>query len=99
MPEELTARPDDGRHLPIVHGNGTPARMLLDAITAALHTVHDAQEALAATAPNGRDYYPEPGRLAVAEAEYHRRADLLAALYRDLEADAEYLIDHVWWKG
>lgn len=47
---------------PLLHLNGTSARMLRDGYETAARAVATAADALAAVEFNARDYYPEPGR-------------------------------------
>jgi hypothetical protein len=79
--------------LPIIHLNGTSKGALLDQRCEVLAALRKAQEALAEMAPNGRDYYPEPGRFEKAVAQHTARAERLRELYRDLEAEAEQIAD------
>jgi hypothetical protein len=71
---------------PTIHLNGTSLRSLLDGYLEAIRSLRAAQEALAATCPNGRDYYPQ-GEAAIGEAmEEHRiRAAMLAKVAAELE--------------
>ena len=58
--------------VPTVHYNGTPRDALLEGYRAACRAVVAAIEAVAMTAPNGRDYYLQ-GQQAIADAaEEHR---------------------------
>lgn len=43
---------------PLVHLGGTSGADLLEGLEAANNATHAALEALSATVPNGRDYYP-----------------------------------------
>ena len=44
---------------PTIHANGTTKERLLEAIEGASLALKIAEEKLAQTAPNGRDYYPQ----------------------------------------
>ncbi len=81
---------------PMVHLNGTSQQSLLDAYEDAATAVSRAIDALAATAPNGRDYYPL-GDNALREALAEHRArqlklagvkDELAAIFRAVKQRA-----------
>lgn len=88
-----TGRPTDGSHLPIIHSNGSGKRNLLDWLGEARHAIRQGTEKLAEATPNGRDYYPVPGRMEVALAEHQRRMEVLRQLQRDIEADMEAILD------
>ena len=79
--------------LPIVHRNGTSREALIDQRCAAGARVREALAALAEMAPNGRDYYPEPGRFELARAQHNRRAAALRWLLEELQAEAEALAE------
>lgn len=74
---------------PIVHRNGTSRQALLDQLCTAYRAVQDAINAVVQASPNGRDYYPEPGRLQKAEAQYRARIEHLQAVADSLIAEAE----------
>ena len=66
--------------LPTLHLNGTTATDLLEGYRRAMDAVQDAQDTVRATAPNGRDYYPQgPDAINAAQEEHASR---LAALHR-----------------
>mgnify|MGYP001453193936 CR=1 FL=1 len=46
-------------------------------------------EALKQAAPNGRDYYPELGRMQKAEAQHRWRMTLLDALQKSIEQEMD----------
>lgn len=75
--------------LPIVHLNGTSREELIRLRCEAGQKIREALAALAEMAPNGRDYYPEPGRFEKARAQHDLRAAALRHLYDEIEA--EYL--------
>lgn len=70
---------------PIVHLNGTSCREL----EAQLDGVYDACRALLtklkAAAPNGRDYYPQPGLMDQAVAQHNRRMKVVTDLMAEVE--------------
>ena len=80
MPEIIT---------PIIHMNGSGKRALIDQLCTAYRAVQDAMDALRQASPNGRDFYPEPGRLQKAEAQYRARQEHLQVVIASLEAEAE----------
>ena len=45
--------------VPTIHLNGTSKQELLDGYINALDALREAHKRLAATCPNGRDYYPQ----------------------------------------
>jgi hypothetical protein len=73
---------------PIVHRNGDRQETLLDTLETAYHAVRAAMDALRTCAPNGRNYYPEPGRLVLAEAQHRARQEHLHVVLESLEAEA-----------
>ena len=58
---------------PLVHLNGTSKAELLLQRSNAVDALRLALIALNEMSPNGRDYYPEPGRLEQAQAEHEAR--------------------------
>ena len=78
---------------PIVHLNGNSYTSLIEALEHAYSAVMDATEALRQTAPNGRNYYPEPGRLQRAERQHAERLAHLKAVMDSLQAEAIQLSD------
>ena len=80
--------------LPVVHLNGTSREALIAMRLRAGSAVAKALDAMAEEmAPNGRDYYPAPGRLAAAEAQHRRRVAVLKDLLAEIQAEAEILAD------
>ena len=77
--------------LPVVHLNGTSRDELIEQRITFGQALRAALDALAKAAPNGRDYYVEPGRLEAATAQFQRRADTLRALLKETEAEIEAL--------
>lgn len=76
----------------MIHLNGTHPQVLYDQLHAASRALQDAGAALAAAAPNARDYYPlGPDAFGVAQAEHEAR---LATIWR-LRAEVETAIEHV----
>lgn len=78
--------------MPTIHLNGTSQADLFGNICTAGETLQDAMDALAKTAPNGRDYYPQ-GQSALGEAlrDHNGRMDKLQAVYAELQGIAAYL--------
>ena len=71
--------------VPTVHLNGTSREALYEALATAAEAVYQAVEALQATYPNGRDYYPQgSGALRQAEAEYQSRVERVSAVRAEL---------------
>lgn len=73
---------------PIIHGNGTSKESLLEALKVAYSAVRDAMDKLRECAPNGRDYYPEPGRMEKAVAQHRQRQEHLQAVYDSIGDEA-----------
>jgi hypothetical protein len=78
--------------LPTIHMNGTSAQALLEGYCDAISAIQSALEALANTAPNGRDYYPQgPDACAQADAEHGARKQALMTVLNDLQVLAEHV--------
>ena len=71
---------------PTVHRNGTAPETLIEDYLVAANAVHSAMEALAKTAPHGRDYYPQddPKALDRAQQEHYMRLNRLSSVRREL---------------
>ncbi len=76
--------------IPTIHMNGTSREALLDAILEAVHALHKAGRKLAATSPNGRDYYPQ-GNAATSMAmdQHEARMNKLREVISELETIGE----------
>lgn len=73
---------------PIIHTNGDRRETLLANLEHAYSAVRDAMDALRQCAGNGRNFYPEPGRMEKYEAQHRTRQEHLHAVYASLEAEA-----------
>lgn len=74
---------------PIVHLNGTSREALSEALCEAYAAVNEALDKLRLCAPNGRDYYPEPGKMQRAEEQHRTRGEYLKAVLDSLQEEAE----------
>lgn len=74
--------------VPFIHMNGTSRERLLEALEEAYCAVREAMDKLRECAPNGRDYYPAPGRMEQAVAQHRGRQEHLQAVYDSIEAEA-----------
>ena len=73
--------------VPTIHLNGTSAQSLLNGYFKAHRAAMDAIEALARTAPNGRDYYvQEDTAIDRAKIEHDARMRRLRDVIEELEA-------------
>lgn len=73
--------------LPTIHSNGTSKAELIEGLCNASNALDDAYEALKATAPNGRDYYPQgDDALGKATAEHMDRLRRLDAVKKEVDA-------------
>ena len=78
--------PQMSASIPTIHSNGTSGTDLLGAIRAAHVAVAAAQEALAKTAPHGRDYYVQnPEAINEAIRQHQNRMRDMMAVGRELE--------------
>lgn len=80
--------------LPIVHLNGTSAESLINARDEAYRALSDALMAFREVAPNGRDYYPDPGRMERAVAQHQRRCETIYGLMLELEYEVGEIEEH-----
>lgn len=72
--------------VPTIHLNGTSAERLTEDLANAYSKITEALEALAQTAPNGRDYYvKEAGAFEQAQNEHYARIARLVAVQTELE--------------
>ncbi len=79
--------------LPIIHLNGSGKDNLLEDREAVYSALCDAEVALRKMAPNGRDYYPDPGRMTRAEALHRARQEHLRELIDAIMAEVEAICD------
>jgi len=69
----------------MVHLNGTSKESLMEALERAHNALDKACNALAVTAPNGRDYYPMPaGSLAKAQEQHRSRLNRVQSVMSEL---------------
>ena len=73
--------------LPIIHQNGTHPDSLIEALSRFRWYVATAQEKIGTISPNGRDYYPDPGRMDLAVEQHQRRSKVLTDLIAELDAE------------
>ena len=73
---------------PIIHPNGDRRETLMARLEAAMDAVSAAMDTLRACAPNGRNFYPEAGRMTQADAQHRARQAHLQAVYDSLEQEA-----------
>lgn len=71
---------------PIVHLNGTSRRELSDQLEQVYCSLGNVVEAMKQSTPNGRDYYPVPGRMDKALAQHWRRMKLITDLQQEIES-------------
>lgn len=80
--------------VPTIHLNGTSRERLFEPLIEALNALRTATEKVAATAPNGRDYYPQgEGAIDDALRQHRRRMQDLEAIQRELTEIAEAVDD------
>lgn len=80
--------------LPTIHLNGTAPEALYESACDALGTLRAAIKAVEATAPNGRDYYPQGDRaILLANYEHAERLRCLREVVDELETLAEHIAD------
>ena len=77
--------------LPVVHLNGTSLSGLIEQRRSACLAIEEAIVMLNRAAPHGRDFYPVPGLMEAARAQYERRVALLRGLLIELESEVEQL--------
>lgn len=80
--------------LPTIHLNGTSREALYESACDALGALRTAIKAVEATAPNGRDYYPQGDRAILrANYEHAERVRRLREIVTELETIAEHIAD------
>ena len=80
---------------PIVHLNGTSKEALLEQRKDVYMALRAVEKALCQMSPNGRDYYPEPGKMDKARAQHERRMGMVNTLIDEMVTEAN-AID---WQG
>lgn len=79
---------------PTIHLNGTSRDNLAEPLEQARTAVRKAIEAVQATAPNGRDYYPQgPDAIRTATIEHGNRLNYLQIVDRELAELHEHVLD------
>jgi hypothetical protein len=73
--------------LPIIHLNGDRKDTLIRQLEAAYDALSAAYDVLKDCAPNGRNYYPAPGRMDDALAQHRARQDAVAGVMASLESE------------
>ena len=79
--------------LPVIHSNGTAATTLIDDRSDCLEAFRELANHLNRLAPNGRDYYPIPGRMELATAQHVRRVNTLDKLMREIQDERNAICD------
>jgi len=79
--------------IPTIHLNGTSRERLLEAIVEANNALIRAQQAVAETAPNARDYPQGYDALRKAQNEHWARMQKLIEVRQELEDIAEAICD------
>ena len=74
---------------PIVHLNGTGKGDLEQVRLDVYDALGAALDALRQMAPNGRDYYPEPGRMDRAVEQHERRMRMISGLQDEIVAELD----------
>lgn len=77
--------------MPFVHMNGTSKNELLELREKAYSALDSAMDALKEMAPNGRDYYPDPGRMEKAVEQHRRRMKAITDIMAELEKEREFI--------
>lgn len=75
--------------LPIVHLNGTSRERLLAVRDVAYCKLDAAMDAMRDMAPNGRDYYPQPGLMEKAVEQHQRRLSVVKALMDEIQEEVD----------
>ena len=76
---------------PIIHLNGDRKQTLIAQLHNAYAAINQAYTVLSQCSPNGRNYYPEPGRLEKAQAQHWGRQDQLSAVLNSLKAEMDQI--------
>ena len=75
--------------LPVLHPNGDRPETLLGSLENAYAAVGAAMDALRQCAPNGRNFYPVPGRMQQAEVQHRTRQVHLITVLTSRVAEAQ----------
>lgn len=78
---------------PIVHRNGTSPGELLQQRSELRIALAAVLGKLEAAAPDGRDYYPEPGKINDAIRQHAARVATINAMMRDIEVEMESIME------
>lgn len=84
-----TQKPVEELAKPMINLNGSSAQDLLDQLTDAVLAVSAAYDAVANTAPHGRDYQLNQDDYQIARVQHEARLVALQAINEELEAIAE----------
>ena len=76
---------------PIIHLNGDRPDVLLANLKDAYRAIRAAIVALQQCTPNGRNYYPDPGRFERARTQHDERLDKLLAVAQSIAGEAELI--------
>ena len=71
--------------MPIVHLNGTSLKELMKQREDVYDALYSAVDVMRAMGPNGRDYYPETGRMEKALDTHQRRMRAIQGVMEELE--------------
>jgi len=77
--------------IPFVHMNGTSLNELLALRENFYSALDAAYTALKQMAPNGRDFYPDPGRMERALEQHRRRQQAIQDLQKEIELECELI--------
>jgi hypothetical protein len=72
---------------PVIHLNGTSKDRLLESLSDAYHALSIAYEKLRECAPNGRDYYPQPGLMEKAVEQHRQRQQHIQDVLTSIELE------------
>jgi hypothetical protein len=79
--------------VPIVHLNGTGKEELLRQRAGLWDALSQVEAKLRQAVPNGRDFYPEPGRYENALAQHTRRLETIGKLLAEVETELSGIDD------
>ena len=78
---------------PIIHINGDKREVLVASLKTLYNALRATKDALRACAPNNRNFYPIPGRMALALAQHWERREHVTALIASVSAEMLQLDD------
>lgn len=78
---------------PVVHLNGTAKEDLIGNLSQVWDALEEARNKMKQAVPNGRDYYPAPGRLTEAMRQHRERLLAIDAIQNSIQSEIDAIED------